>query len=107
VSAPFLAPLEPHGVGLVRLGLEGGSALLPRGAYAALALGALVALLGLASRRPLSRAGTLVLPLLPLFLAWRSLVSYFALLGPLALVAPYSAGDARRQGAARDPGVPG
>jgi hypothetical protein len=81
--------------------------LLPRGVYAALAAAAFLALVTLAARRRLPRAATLVLPLLPLFLAWRSLVSYFALLGPLALVAPYSPGDARRQGAARDPGVPG
>lgn len=87
ILAPLLLPLEAHGVGLVRLGLEGLAPLAPRGVFAAASLVALVALLG-ASRRAAVGPGLGVLALAPLYLAWRSLQSYLApvsLFGALAV----------------------
>lgn len=86
ILAPLLLPLEAHGVGLVRLGLEGLATLPPRGAFAAASLLALVALLG-ASRRAAVGPGLGVLALAPLYLAWRSLQSYLAPVGLFAALA--------------------
>ncbi len=123
--APILLPLEPHGIGLVRLGADGLLPLLPRGAYTALALAALlVALLAARRRRP-ALIGLPSLALAPLFLGWRALQNYFAFGGIFAALAiaeedaiaraerplrsrrTREVPDADRQGAARDLGVPG
>lgn len=85
VFAPLLAPLEPYGVGLVRLALAGAIPLLAQGAYAVAAGAIFVALLALAWRAwPRFAPGVRTFPLLPLFFAWRSLQSYFVLLPLLA-----------------------
>lgn len=88
VFAPLLAPLEPHGVGLVLLAREGLIPALPRGAHALLALlaGAL-AIAAVWRRWPRLRAGVLAFALLPLYVAWRSLQNYFAFLPVLGLAA--------------------
>ncbi len=85
VMAPLLGGLEPHGVGLVRLGLAG---LLPlaQPAYTAAALLVLAGLLALLWLRGDAVArGTRTFPLVPLFFAWRSLQNYFVFL-PLLCV---------------------
>lgn len=85
---PVTLPLLPDGSGLVGLGLAGALPLLPSWCYAALEVAALLAAL-LWYWRALPRApfAGLVLPLLPLFFAWRSSERYFVLLPLLALLA--------------------
>jgi uncharacterized membrane protein len=80
LSAPFLASLEPDGVGLVRFGLAGLGPLLPRVVYGALAV-VMFALLWAAFTRWRHRltSAPLVWPFLPLYFAWRSLQNYFVL----------------------------
>ena len=130
VLAPILLPLEPHGVGLVRLGAEGVVPLLPRAVHAMLALAALLALLLVAHRRRPAVLGLPALAVAPLFLSWRALQNYFAFAGVFAALAAADddarasgtegsksealrlspereVTDAGRQGAARDPGLPG
>jgi len=86
VSAPILGPLEPDGVGLVRFGIAAFGPLLPRAVYGALALAAFVGLLAAFLRRRAALASApLVWPVLPLYLAWRSLQNYFVL-APLAVI---------------------
>lgn len=88
VLAPVLEPLEPSGVGLARLAAAGLVPLLPRAAYAVLAIGCMGLLLAVVWRRwPGSRGPARVLALLPLFVAWRSLASYFSF-APLLALAP-------------------
>lgn len=80
LSAPFLAALEPDGVGLVRFGLSGIGPLLPRVAYGALAFVVFVVLLAAFARwRRVVTSAPLVWPFLPLYFAWRSLQNYFVL----------------------------
>jgi uncharacterized membrane protein len=88
IVAPIFAPLVSDGVGLMRYGASAFGPALPRAAYTALSLGALAILLVVLWKRPWRLAGAaLVWPFLPLYLAWRSLQSYFAA-GPLfALIA--------------------
>ena len=103
VLAPLLGPLVSDGVGLMRYGEAGVLPLLPREAYTALSLLALVGLLVLLWRRPRSLAGApLVWPFLPLYFAWRSLQNYFAAAPLFALVADDELADdsANRPGAA-------
>lgn len=111
VLGPLFAPLEPHGVGLVRFGMEGVLPLLPRGAYAGLAAAAFAALLVLAWRRwPQLRSGTLALGLVPLYLAWRSLQSYFGFAGlflALGETEPLGARKFTPEVAAADRSAPG
>ena len=79
ILAPVLAPLVSGGVGLMRYGASDVGPALPRLAYTALSLTAIVGLLFLLWRRPRSLSGApLVWPLLPLYLAWRSNQNYFA-----------------------------
>lgn len=86
--APIFAPLVSDGVGLMRYGADEFGPALPRNAYTALSLTAVVGLLVLLWRRPRSLAGApLVWPFLPLYLAWRSLQGYFAAAPLFAFVA--------------------
>ena len=86
--APIFAPLVSDGVGLMRYGADQFGPALPRNAYTALSLGAVVGLLVLLRLRPKSLAGApLVWPFLPLYLAWRSLQNYFAAAPLFAFVA--------------------
>lgn len=85
---PVSLPLLPDGSGIIGLSLTGALPLAPTWYYSALELAALFAALvwywRSASRAPL--AG-LVLPLIPLFFAWRSSERYFVLLPLLAVLA--------------------
>ncbi len=88
VMTPLSEPMFPRGAGIIFLGTNGGLPLLPASAY--LALEALCALVCLAiawrSRRTSPELGV-VLALIPLFFAWRSLFSYFFLVPLFAAVA--------------------
>ncbi|HJW49706.1 MAG TPA: glycosyltransferase 87 family protein [Candidatus Limnocylindria bacterium] len=88
VTTPLSEPMFPRGAGIIFLGTNGGLPLLPASAY--LALEALCALVCLAvawrSRRTSPELGV-VLALVPLFFAWRSLFSYFFLVPLFAAVA--------------------
>ena len=87
VSAPFLASLEPDGVGLVRFGLSGIGPLLPRVVYGVLAVVAFAVLLAVFARWRRTASAPLVWPFLPLYFAWRSLQNYFVLAPLFVLVA--------------------
>ena len=95
VLAPIVLPLEPHGIGLVRLGTDGLLPLLPRGVYTALAVVALVAALVLADRRRPALTGLPAVALAPLYVGWRALQNYFAFVGVFAVLA-VAEDDARR-----------
>ena len=88
VTTPLSEPMFPRGAGIIFLGTNGGLPLLPSTAY--LALEALCALVCIAvawrSRRTSPELGV-VLALVPLFFAWRSLFSYFFLIPLFAAVA--------------------
>jgi hypothetical protein len=88
VTTPLSDPMFPRGAGIIFLGTNGGLPLLPATAY--LALEALCALACLVvawrSRRTSPELGV-VLALVPLFFAWRSLFSYFFLIPLFAAVA--------------------
>ena len=88
VFTPLIGALEPDGVGLVRLGLSGALPLLPREAYTLFAVAAYAVAAALAFRRRGVRSGgtVMALALAPLYVAWRSLQSYFAFVPLLALV---------------------
>lgn len=87
VTDPALLPLEPRGIGPAKLAADGIGPLLPRSAYlAAVAAAYLAALWAVASGRVRrARGAPLVLALLPLWLSWRALQSYFAFLPLFAL----------------------
>lgn len=105
-----LQPHEPWGVGASKLLADAGlGALIPRPAYLALAGAAYLGALGLYAARRAVPGGPLGAPLTPLWLGWRALQSYFALLPLFAAVGggSYDPLDARGQGAPRDPRVPG
>lgn len=102
---PLVLPLEPHGVGLVRLGLDGVMPLLPRGAYTALAVAALLALLVVAQRRRPALIGIPTLALAPLDLGWRALQNYFALGGAFAALAVADDDDVASRTLLADKGV--
>lgn len=85
--APILLPLEPHGIGLVRLGADGLLPLLPRGAYTALALVTLAAAFLAAQRRSPALIGLPAVALAPLYVGWRALQNYFAFAGTFAALA--------------------
>lgn len=78
VLAPLRDPMFPAGAGIIALGVGKVLPFLPRGVYTALeALGMLAALAGYfrwGRQRP---ELAMVLAVLPLFLAWRSLPTYF------------------------------
>ncbi len=75
-----LLPLEQRGIGLSALA----GAAIPRGVYLALAAGAYAAALWAGATGRLR--GALAVPLLPLWLAWRGLQSYFAFAGLFAVL---------------------
>ncbi|HET9981696.1 MAG TPA: glycosyltransferase 87 family protein [Ktedonobacterales bacterium] len=78
VLAPQLDPMFPLGTGLVRLSLAGVLPLPPAWVYLALEALAIVACLLVYWRERRPEAGTgFVLPVLPLWFAWRSLTTYF------------------------------
>lgn len=86
ILLPASLPLLPDGSGVIGLSLTGMLPLLPSTVYAALELAALgVALVWYWRTWPRYRLAGLVLPLVPLFFAWRSSERYFVLL-PLAAV---------------------
>lgn len=107
VIGPVAEPMFPRGAGLVFLSANGVLPLFPATGY--LALEAIVGLLALAVAwrvRHTSPELGVVLAMLPLFFAWRSLFSYFFLLPlfALAAIARMPTGDlavetARRSGA--------
>ncbi|MBI3522609.1 MAG: hypothetical protein HY071_05840 [Chloroflexi bacterium] len=88
ILTPIVGDLEPYGVGLVRLAINGVIPLLHRGAYAALSIGILASLLLLLWRRWQRLAtGSLAFPLVPLWFAWRSLQNYFAFVATFSMMA--------------------
>ncbi len=88
VMTPISDPMFPRGAGLIFLGTNGGLPLLPSSAYLALeGLCALVCLVVAWRSRHTSPELGVVLALLPLFFAWRSLFSYFFLIPLFAAVA--------------------
>ena len=103
VLGPAIEPLAASGVGIVWLGEGGLLPWLPRAAYGALAAGAFGALLVLLwIRWPRWRRGVRVFGLLPLFLAWRSLASYFSFVPLFALpLAEDGQASPRRAGTGR------
>jgi hypothetical protein len=107
ITTPALEPMFPRGAGLVALSTNGAFPVLPATAYLALEVTAAVAVVALAWwRRRASPELGVVLAVVPLYFAWRSLFSYFFLLPLFALagVARMPLGDldpgaARRAGA--------
>lgn len=99
VLAPVLLPLEPHGIGLVRLGVDGLLPLFPRGVYTGLAVIALIAALVAAQRRQPAIIGLPAVALAPLYVGWRALQNYFAFAGVFAALA--IAEDSARRSEAR------
>jgi hypothetical protein len=88
VTTPLSDPMFPRGAGIIFLGTNGGLPLLPASAYLALEGLCAIACLAVAwrSRRTSPELG-IVLALMPLFFAWRSLFSYFFLVPLFAVVA--------------------
>ena len=107
VVGPVAEPMFPRGAGLVFLSANGVLPLFPATAYLALETVVGIAALAVAWRaRHSSPELGVVLAMLPLFFAWRSLFSYFFLLPlfALAAIARMPTGDlaaetARRSGA--------
>ncbi len=87
ILTPVAAPMFPRGSGLVSLSTSGMLPLFPEAAYLVMEAAAAVAVLVVAwrTRRTSPELGV-VLAMIPLFFAWRSLSSYFFLL-PLFAVA--------------------
>ncbi len=88
VTTPISGPMFPRGAGIIFLGTNGGLPLLPSSAYLAMEGLCAIAcvLVAWRSRRTSPELGV-VLALLPLFVAWRSLFSYFFLVPLFAAVA--------------------
>jgi uncharacterized membrane protein len=88
IMTPLSEPMFARGAGIIFLGTNGGLPLFPASVY--LALEALCAIVCVAvawrTRRTSPELGV-VLALIPLFLAWRSLFSYFFLVPLFAAVA--------------------
>jgi hypothetical protein len=88
ILTPALEPMFPRGAGLVFLSTHAGLPLLPAIAYAALeAIAGIVCLVIAWRTRRTSPELGVVLALVPLFFAWRSLFSYFFLLPLFAFAA--------------------
>jgi hypothetical protein len=89
IALPVTLPLLPDGSGIVGLSLAGGLPLLPPWVYSGLELAALACGLVWYWTKGYARFpyAALVLPLLPLVLAWRSSERYFVLLPVAAAVA--------------------
>jgi hypothetical protein len=88
VLTPLSDPMFPRGAAIIFLGTNGGLPLLPSTAYLALEAVAALACVAVAwrARRTSPELGV-VLALIPLFFAWRSLFSYFFLIPLFAAVA--------------------
>jgi hypothetical protein len=88
VMTPLIEPMFPRGAGLIFLSTNGGAPLMPSIVYAVLEIAAMAISIAVAwrSRRTSPELGV-VLAVLPLFFAWRSLFSYFFLLPLFALAA--------------------
>lgn len=81
ILTPVSEPMFPRGVGLVALGTNGAAPLLPATAYLVLeALAGIAALVVAWRTRRTSPELGVVLAMVPLWFAWRSLFSYFFLL---------------------------
>jgi uncharacterized membrane protein len=89
IALPVSLPLLPDGSGIIGLSLGGGLPLLPPWVYSGLELAALACGLVWYGTKGYARLpyAALVLPLLPLVLAWRSSERYFVLLPVAAGVA--------------------
>ncbi len=88
VLTPVVEPMFPRGAGVVFLGTNGGLPLLPASAYLAMEAVAFVVCLAIAWRTARSSPELgIVLAFVPLFLAWRSLFSYFFLIPLYAFAA--------------------
>lgn len=97
VTAPALLPLEVWGVGPAKLAADAHAAVVPRAVYVAAAGAAyLAALWAFAAGR--TRGGALTLPLLPLWISWRALLSYFAFLPVFTLAGDEAPRSARVPG---------
>lgn len=88
ITTPLSEPMFPRGAGIIFLGTHGGLPLLPSTAYLALEVLAGLICIAIAwrSRRSSPELGV-VIALMPLFFAWRSLFSYFFLIPLFAAVA--------------------
>lgn len=88
ITTPLSEPMFPRGAGIVFLGTHGGLPLLPSTIYLLLevACGLVCVVIAWRSRRTSPELGV-VLALMPLFVAWRSLFSYFFLIPLFAAVA--------------------
>ncbi len=87
VTAPIVAPYEALGFGLVLFFSDGPAPLVPRAAYTVATVLALGASLWTYWRHRASwRYGLAVLPIAPLYFAWRSLQNYF-MFTPVFLIA--------------------
>jgi len=80
VTAPALLPLEPWGVGPAKLLADTVGPIVPRVLFVVAAGVAYVAALWAVATSGLRLNAPVVLPLLPLWLSWRALQSYFAFL---------------------------
>jgi uncharacterized membrane protein len=77
-TAPLFAPYVPLGFGVIRLSTDGPLPFAPRAAYTiAMVLAYALALWTYWRHRSSWRYGAAVLPVAPLFFAWRSLQNYF------------------------------
>jgi hypothetical protein len=96
VLLPTIGPLEPYGVGLIRFAIDGDIPLFARGAYGALSLAVLAALLVLLYRRwRMLSNGTVVFPSVGLWFAWRSLQNYFSFAAVFAMTVDESTLEVR------------
>ncbi len=85
---PMSLPLEPGGRGLIDLSLSGALPLFPSAVYSVLELAFWVGAVVWAWRKHTGYAfAGLILPLLPLVVAWRSPERYFLLLSVLGVAA--------------------
>lgn len=115
VLTPVIEPMFPRGAGLVFLGTNGVGPLLPSAVYLALELAAFAAALAIAWReRERSPELGVVLAVVPLYFAQRSLFSYFFLLPLFAFaglarqpVAGWTADRLQRAGALTLFSIPG
>ena len=88
ITTPISEPMFPRGAGVIFLGTNGGLPLLPASAYLAMeGVCAIVCLVVAWRARRSSPELGVVLALMPLFFAWRSLFSYFFLIPLFAAVA--------------------
>ncbi|HEX9069518.1 MAG TPA: hypothetical protein VF807_12175 [Ktedonobacterales bacterium] len=103
VLAPMADPMFPLGSGLVKLGLSGIGPLAPQAIYSGLeAIAVVVCLVYYFRRGYLAPETGMVLAVIPLFFAWRSLTTYFDYVA-LPTIAIYMARRLRQQGSLLEP----